>query len=399
MLYHNGNYSIKFPKGYSFSGSPLRVVRGMEMQPTQPASKEQMEAAIGMLIEKLKRYAGFGYEMANLSLVQLWRPEISYIYYPNTRTDQYGKQSWENEVRFAREVGARVKEEMGPDFLLEETIQGKFWGVYEVEDLACFLKEMEGIIDIVMLRDSGLARQVPSTYTYRGRGDHENISVARRLRELGVKQVLSLNGGFQYPDEMEELIADGTCDLFAVARPLLADPEFMKKTREGRGEDIRPCVSCKRCHGNMRAPWLNVCTVNPLLGEDSKIHRLIPPLGPAKKVAVIGGGPAGLRAALEARLRGHSVDLYEQQGQLGGQLMHADHYDFKWCLKNYKNWLIRQCETSGVNIHLNTKATPEQIKMCQYDAVIACTGAVGILPDNIAGSMMKRGIAFRGYTP
>lgn len=142
---------------------------------------------------------------------------------------------------------------------------------------------------------------------------------------------------------MERYLIEGKCDMFGIARGFMADDEYGKKLYEGRGEDITPCLKCNKCHGVMLPepdPWTSVCSVNPLMGLGHKIHRLVEQSAEPKKVAVIGGGPAGMRAAIYAAQRGHDVTLYEKSGQLGGQLFHGDYFPFKWPIKNFKNWLI-----------------------------------------------------------
>jgi NADPH-dependent 2,4-dienoyl-CoA reductase/sulfur reductase-like enzyme len=127
-----------------------------------------------------------------------------------------------------------------------------------------------------------------------------------------------------------------------------------------------------------------MCSVNPRHGLTHELNRLVAPTTP-KKVAVIGGGAAGMRAAIEAAKRGHSVTLFEKSGVLGGQMLHADYFAFKWPMKNYKEWLIRQLDETGVQVKLNTEATPEQISAEGFDAVLAATGAVASLPNSIQG--------------
>jgi NADPH-dependent 2,4-dienoyl-CoA reductase/sulfur reductase-like enzyme len=127
------------------------------------------------------------------------------------------------------------------------------------------------------------------------------------------------------------------------------------------------------------------------MGFEAQLGRLIREPGPAKKVAVIGGGPAGLQAAITAAERGHSVTLYEATGYLGGQLFHAESFAFKWPLRDFKNWQVRQAEKLGVEILLNTKATPALIQAGGYDAVIAATGAKPVFPKNIAGLRDENG--------
>ena len=115
--------------------------------------------------------------------------------------------------------------------------------------------------------------------------------------------------------------------------------------------------------------------MNPYAGYHHLPQPIIPGSGQKKKVAILGGGPAGLRAALFAAERGHDVTLYEKSDKLGGQLKFADHVSFKWNLKDYKDWMIREIEKSPVNVQLNTAATPELLKDAGYDVIIAAMGS------------------------
>jgi thioredoxin reductase len=196
-------------------------------------------------------------------------------------------------------------------------------------------------------------------------------------------------GGFQDADEMEEALAQGKCDFFGAARAFMADYQYGEKLYEGKGEDIVPCIKCNKCHGTIlpeHDPWLSVCSVNPVMGKCGKLARMLgEKRSTGKKVAVIGGGPAGMRAALYAAEQGHQVTLFEKTGALGGQLFHSDYFSFKWPIKNYKNWLIAQLEKSTVQVVLNTAPTAQDIEAGAYDAVVAATGAVPAVPHSIEG--------------
>jgi NADPH-dependent 2,4-dienoyl-CoA reductase/sulfur reductase-like enzyme len=186
-------------------------------------------------------------------------------------------------------------------------------------------------------------------------------------------------------DENEEFIASGQCDLITMIRPFHADFEYAQKAYEGRGEDVVPCMQCNKCHGlSMEGPWTSVCSVNPKLGIEPAV-RIITPPALLKTVAVIGGGPAGMQAAITSAERGHRVTLYEKNAFLGGLLRHSDFSPYKWALRRYKDYLIRQVNKAGVDVRLNTDATPEMIKAKGYDAVLVALGSEPNIP-RIPGS-------------
>lgn len=243
------------------------------------------------------------------------------------------------------------------------------------------VKMMEGGVDI--LRMGGGSAITFNQYTEKGSPDIIRISQA--IKESGVNILTMPGGGFGDPDIMEEYIASGKCDMIAVARALIADPDYGRKILEGRGEDIVPCTLENRCHGDSwTGPWISVCCVNPRMGLESAVKVIDGPTIP-KKVAVIGGGPAGMKAAITASERGHKVTLYEKSGALGGLLQHADYSPFKWPIKDFKDYLIRQVKKTGVDVHLNTDFTPDMIKAKGYDVVLAALGSDTVVP-KIPGS-------------
>ena len=162
----------------------------------------------------------------------------------------------------------------------------------------------------------------------------------------------------------------------SMARGWLADPNLGRKAQAGQGKEVVPCVKCMRCHDSACIEGTNfVCTVNPLMGVE---HNLLEKPGAAaerKSVAVVGGGPAGMAAALELERRGHRVMLFEQSDRLGGQLNFADYADFKSALAKYKAYLIRQVEGSNIAVRLNTPATKQILLAGGFDAVFAAVGA------------------------
>lgn len=235
-------------------------------------------------------------------------------------------------------------------------------------------KIFEDVIDIFQLRPATAIGMHPTGWNQET-VTPQVLHICKAIRESGAKVLLAPNAGFQDLALNEEYIATGQCDMITMARTWHADPEYGLKAYEGRGEDVVPCILCDRCHGpGFDGPWYAACSVNPKIGLESTVKAIYPPTA-LKRVAIIGGGPGGMKAAITAAERGHSVTLYEKDDALGGLIRHSDYSPYKWPLKNYKDWLIRTVKKAGVEVILNTEATPEMIRAKGYDALIAALGA------------------------
>ena len=299
----------------------------------------------------------------------------------NNRSDQYGG-SIENRVRLTLDLCRAIKWVCGQDFLVEAQVSGEEEpGGYTLEDLVQYAKLWEGSIDILQLRGWDGASSHPTGYNSI-KGNPMTLRFAEAIKKSGARIVVAPNGGYHDLDMCEEYLASGKADMIAMARSFICDPEYGQKAYEGRGEDVVPCILCNKCHGPTQSgPDPAMCSVNPKLGLEDRLDRMISPPSVSKKVAVIGGGPAGMKAALVAVERGHKVSLYEKNDFLGGQLKHADYVSFQWPLKDYKDYLIRQVKKAGVEVLLNTRATTEIIKAKNYDAILIASGADYIIPD------------------
>ncbi len=249
-----------------------------------------------------------------------------------------------------------------------------------VEDAIAYARQLEGLADILMVRvaDASAAHPTPWNST---KGYPYSAGPAAAIKKAGVKIAVAPGGGFHDPDINEEMIANGKADLITMARAFVNDWQYAKKVAEGRGEDVVPCIRCNKCHGEnmMNGPWYTVCSVNPEIGLPSAAHA-VPKPGAPKKVAVIGGGPAGLKAALVAAERGHKVTIYEKGSALGGLMRHSDYSPYKWPIKDLKDYQIGHLKTAGVEIVLNKQATPEMIKGKGYDTILVGIGSDLIIP-------------------
>lgn len=141
----------------------------------------------------------------------------------------------------------------------------------------------------------------------------------------------------------------------------------------GHGEDVIPCIKCMRCHDSTVYGHHFQCAVNPEAGLDACLKKLVQEPSRCKKVAVIGGGPAGMKAACVAADRGHTVTLFEATERLGGMLHAAGYFSFKYPVKNYMDWLIRQVNKRPIQVKYNTRATADMVS--GYDAVLVAIGA------------------------
>lgn len=298
----------------------------------------------------------------------------------NKRTDQYGG-SIENRGRLLMEVISRIRKRVGEDFPIMVRISGSDFmeGGYGLNDVK---------VVAPMIEKAG-ANFLTVTY-----GWHESpvpnfqigvpqgawIYLAEAIKKLVNIPVM---GGCKVSNPLlaEEILRQGRVDMVFMARPLMVDPELLIKAKEGRFEDIRPCIGCCRCVELITVDprHLMVCTMNPRVGREAEL--VIEPAGEPKKVAIIGGGPAGMQAALTATSRGHRVTLYENSGTLGGNLVLASAPPHKEEVKDVLNYLINQTQKSGAEIRLGEEASAKSILDSKPDAVIVATGATPIMPD------------------
>ncbi len=298
----------------------------------------------------------------------------------NFRTDKYGG-SLENRARFCINLFDAIKKRCGEDFFLIASMSGcEPEGGYTLDDGAQFAKLFTGHVDMIDLKGDPGDRIGTPPYFMKERTPF--LYMTDHYKKKGVTLPLNSNGGFTNLDWAEEALAANKTDTVGMCRAFICNRDILHPAVEGRSEDVRPCIRCNRCYGNGSFyPWNSTCAVNPEWGLEHKLSQMISPPTDQKKVAVIGGGPAGMEAARIAAERGHTVTLYEKSGQLGGIFNVFDNVSFKWPHKDFRDYLVRQVGKSKVTVRLNTEADPAMIERGGYDAVIVAIGAEPIVPD------------------
>ena len=367
-------------RGYYVSGGLMVPGPGMVPgQPTKELTKEMLGDIKQNLQDQVKILKRIGYDMCMLHMAYdmgLFGGFLSLR--TNQRTDEYGPQSLENRLRFLNECCDAIHQAAGKDFLIELRMSGELpeGAGFTIDDACQMAKIVEGHADILHVH-AGTGWQA---HCMSFEPDTPNLWMAQKIKESGAKIPVLTIGGYQDLDEMEAAIAEGKADLISLARGWLADPNLGTKAYENRGEDVVPCVKCMRCHDSACIDGVTfVCTVNPVMGIEHKLEQIDKPAAVRKKVAVVGGGPAGMQAALTAASRGHQVTLFEEKEVLGGQLNFADYAQFKHALAKYKDWLIYQVGKASIDLALGVKATREMLMKGNYDVVIAALGATPLI--------------------
>jgi 2,4-dienoyl-CoA reductase (NADPH2) len=290
----------------------------------------------------------------------------------NKRTDEWGGTP-ERRRRFAVEVMRRTRAAVGRDFviiyrmsLLDLVEDGQTW-----DETVALARDIEDAG--ATLINSGVGwheARVPTIVTSVPRGAFAWVT-ARLRAEIAVPVIAS--NRINMPDAAEEILARGDADMVSMARPFLADPDWVRKAADDRADEINTCIGCNQaCLDHSFQHKIASCLVNPRAGHETELRLL--PTRRAKRVAVVGAGPAGLAVATAAAGRGHTVELFEGADEIGGQFQLARRIPGKEEFAETLRYYTRQLELLGVKVHLGQSVTAAELADGGWDEIVVATG-------------------------
>ena len=290
----------------------------------------------------------------------------------NQRTDRWGG-SYENRMRLAVEIVRRVREAVGPNFIIIYRLSmldlvegGSDWA--EIVQLA---KAIEAAGATIINTGIGWHEaRIPTIATKVPRAAFTKVTAKLR----GEVQIpLITTNRINTPEIAEQVLAEGDADMVSMARPFLADPEFVNKAAAGRSAEINTCIGCNQaCLDHTFGGKLTSCLVNPRACHETELNYIA--ANAVKKIAVVGAGPAGLSAATVAAGRGHSVTLFDAAGEIGGQFNVAKLVPGKEEFFETLRYFKHKLETTGVDLRLNTRVSVDDLLAGGFDEVILATG-------------------------
>lgn len=380
QLYHPGLHTVPYYDTDPNPIGPMGFVRndGVEVIAMDEDKIEEMVEAYGNAAAMVQRA---GFDCCQIHGGHGWLPAQFLSPLTNQRTDSYGGNP-ENRARFPIAIIDRIREKCGDDLIIEYRISGDELaeGGLKVENVIEFLKMVEGKIDLAHI-SVGVHESLETVHRMFAHTSFTepgcNVYLAEAVKKAVNIPVITV-GGISDPEHAERILAEGKADIIGMARALLADPELPNKARRGRRNEIIPCLRCNNCLTAVGYNDIIVCAVNPQTGKELR-WQTAPRPNAFRKVVVVGGGPAGMKAAITAVERGHDVTLLEKGDRLGGILNIADHDPLKNDVKVFKNYLVNRT-LDLVKVRLNTEATPELIQKMAPDYLIAAVGSSPVRP-------------------
>ncbi|MET8472327.1 NADPH-dependent 2,4-dienoyl-CoA reductase [Streptomyces sp. NPDC006422] len=288
----------------------------------------------------------------------------------NHRTDRWGG-PYENRIRFAVEIVRRVRERVGPDFILiyRLSMLDLVPGGSTLDEVVHLAKEIEAAGATIINTGIGWHEaRIPTIATSVPRGAYTFVT-KKLMGEVNVPLVTT--NRINTPELAEELLADGAADMVSMARPMLADPEFVNKAAADRSDTINTCIGCNQaCLDHIFSLQITSCLVNPRACHETEL--VLAPTRLKKRVAVVGAGPAGLACAVSAAERGHDVTLFDAAPEIGGQLNIARQVPGKEEFDETLRYFRAQLELHGVTVKLETRVEADDLD--SYDEIVVATG-------------------------
>lgn len=301
------------------------------------------------------------------------------VAHTNHRTDRWGG-SYENRMRLPVEIVRRVREAVGPNFIIIYRLSmldliegGSTWD--EVVMLAKAIEQAGAT-----LINTGIGwheARIPTIATKVPRAAFTKVT-AKLRGQVGIPLVTT--NRINTPEIAEQVLAEGDADMVSMARPFLADPDFVNKAAAGRSDTINTCIGCNQaCLDHTFSGKLTTCLVNPRACYETELNYI--PTAAVKKIAVVGAGPAGLSAATVAAERGHQVTLFDSASEIGGQFNVAKRVPGKEEFYETLRYFGSKLESTGVDVRLNTRVDAKDLLAGGYDEIILATGIAPRTPE------------------
>ncbi|MCK9983579.1 MAG: 2,4-dienoyl-CoA reductase (NADPH2) [Azoarcus sp.] len=373
QILHTGRYA--YHRG-SVAPSPLKA----PISPVTP--REMTDEDIERTIEEYACCAALaqraGYDGVEVMGSEGYLINEFTVLHTNHRTDRWGG-GMENRHRFPIEIVRRVRERVGPNFIIIYRISmldlvegGAPW-----QEIVALAKAIEAAGATLINTGVGWHEaRIPTIATMVPRAAFSWVT--RRMKgEVGIPLITS--NRINTPEIAEQVLARGDADMVSMARPFLADPDFVLKAAAGRGDEINTCIACNQaCLDHIFEAKPCTCLVNPVACRETEL--MISPALQKKRVAVVGAGPAGMAAAATAAERGHAVTLFEAADRIGGQFNLAKRIPGKEEFAETLRYFGRRLEKAGVEIRLNHRVTTDELAG-RFDSVVLATGITPRIPD------------------
>ena len=384
QLYHVGQHG-DFDNSYEPSWSPSGLPSFHDSDGSHAMTENEIEDIIESFVQAARRAKGSGFDgielfaAYNAIIDQFWLP------FNNRRDDRWGG-AFDNRMRFSRTIMERIRKMAGEDFIIGLAVNMDPTAkvsqtIEQLQEIVAWHDERQFMDYVTCGTGSYFAHQgiIPNVFF----ADKLGAPFAEALKQVVKHAKVQCESHVRTPENANYVVSSGQADMVSIVRGQIADPHLANKAKEGRPEDIRPCLSCNQmCWGRRYRDYWISCLINPSAGREFEWggDRFVAAAKP-KHVLVIGGGVAGLEAARVAAERGHRVTLAEASDKLGGQFRLAGLTPRRHQIIDYLDWFERQLNKLQVQVMLNTPLDAEEAKAIGADVVIVATGS---LPDGKA---------------